>query len=191
MSVWLLQSSMIHNAHLQRLTQKARLQVLRVNGGNTTAKMLFGIATHANIFIQWKLWMIQNGVPKQLDQMDQWKPLAGLMSTVTIFLRRQVPSILVKFGNFLTLKKESRLTFTMNIWAHFIKTWYILKATERYVLLVDCSYMSGWTNVGSIVWVRPETVLTDDEIQEIGQVYKTKLGWNFPNDFCVDRHGSD
>lgn len=71
------------------------------------------------------------------------------------------------------------------------ETWFILKATERYVLLVDCSYMSGWTNVGSIVWVRPEIVLSEEENEEIAQVYMKKLGWNFPEDFCVDRHGSD
>jgi len=41
------------------------------------------------------------------------------------------------------------------------ETWYILKATDRYVALVDCSYMSGWTNVGSILWVRPNLILTD------------------------------
>jgi|TARA_B110000285_G_C14608600_1_gene373896 SUMO ligase MMS21 Smc5/6 complex component len=71
------------------------------------------------------------------------------------------------------------------------ETWYLIKATDRYVLLVDCSYMSGWTNVGSIVWVRPEVVLTDDELAEIKSVYQKKLGWNFPEDFCVDRHGPD
>jgi hypothetical protein len=71
------------------------------------------------------------------------------------------------------------------------ETWYILKATDRYVLLVDCSYMSGWTNVGSIVWVRPNITLTDSELTTIAKVYKEKLGWNFPDDFCVDRHGDD
>lgn len=60
------------------------------------------------------------------------------------------------------------------------ETWYILKATKRYVVLVDCSYMNSWTNVGSIVWVRPEVVLTDDELAEISTVYNKKLGWNFP-----------
>lgn len=71
------------------------------------------------------------------------------------------------------------------------ETWFIIKATDRYVLLVDCSYMSGWTNVGSIVWVRPEITLTDDELEEMRQTYKGKLDWNFPEDFCVDRHESD
>ena len=70
------------------------------------------------------------------------------------------------------------------------ETWYILKATERYVLLVDCSYMSGWTNVGSIVWARPEVVLSETELAEMTQVYKAKLGWNFPDDFCLDKHES-
>lgn len=69
------------------------------------------------------------------------------------------------------------------------ETWYLLKATERYVILVDCSYMSGWTNVGSILWVRPEVVLTDQEMDDIAKVYKAKLNWNFPGDFCADQHG--
>jgi len=49
--------------------------------------------------------------------------------------------------------------------------------------------MSGWTNVGTILWVRPEVVLTDDEMKDIAAVYKAKLGWNFPEDFCADTHG--
>ena len=69
------------------------------------------------------------------------------------------------------------------------ETWYLLKATERYVVLVDCSYMSGWTNVGSILWVRPEVVLTEQEMTDIAAVYKKKLNWNFPGDFCADQHG--
>jgi hypothetical protein len=69
------------------------------------------------------------------------------------------------------------------------ESWFILKATDNYVLLVDCSYMSGWTNVGSIVWVRPQHVLSDTEMGEITKVYKQKLNWNFPGDFCEDRHG--
>lgn len=60
------------------------------------------------------------------------------------------------------------------------ETWYILKATERYVVLVDCSYMNGWTNVGSILWVRPQVVLTETEMSDIAKVYKKKLNWNFP-----------
>lgn len=70
------------------------------------------------------------------------------------------------------------------------ETWYILKSTERYVVLVDCSYMSGWTNVGSILWVRPHIELTDQEMSDIGVVYQKKLGWNFPGDFCKDKHES-
>jgi len=50
--------------------------------------------------------------------------------------------------------------------------------------------MSGWTNVGSIVWVRPEVVLSETELAEMTQVYKAKLGWNFPDDFCLDKHES-
>lgn len=69
------------------------------------------------------------------------------------------------------------------------ETWYILKATDKYVVLVDCSYMSGWTNVGSILWVRPEYTLTDAEMKDIAAVYKAKLGWNFPDEFCNDKHG--
>lgn len=51
--------------------------------------------------------------------------------------------------------------------------------------------MSGWTNVGSILWVRPNHVLTDDEKSEIAAVYKAKLGWNFPDEFCKDHHESE
>jgi len=40
--------------------------------------------------------------------------------------------------------------------------------------------MNGWTNVGSIVWVRPEVVLTQPEMAEIKQVYKAKHNWDFP-----------
>jgi len=40
--------------------------------------------------------------------------------------------------------------------------------------------MSGWTNVGSILWVRPKHVLTPEEMTEIATVYKEKLNWNFP-----------
>lgn len=71
------------------------------------------------------------------------------------------------------------------------ETWYILKATERYVVLVDCSYMNGWTNVGSILWVRPELTLTGSEMEDIKVVYKNKLNWNFPEQFCKDQHGSE
>lgn len=60
------------------------------------------------------------------------------------------------------------------------ETWYILKSSENYVVLVDCSYMSGWINVGSILWVRPKHVLTDAEMGEVAKVYKTKMNWNFP-----------
>jgi hypothetical protein len=70
------------------------------------------------------------------------------------------------------------------------ETWYILKATPRYVILVDCSYMMDWTNVGSIVWVRPNIELTDTELAEIKTVYQAKLGWSFPDQFCHDRHGA-
>ena len=69
------------------------------------------------------------------------------------------------------------------------ETWYILKATDRYVVLSYCSYMSGWTNVGSIIWVRPELTLNGEELAEITKVYKEKLDWNFPEEFCEDRHG--
>jgi hypothetical protein len=71
------------------------------------------------------------------------------------------------------------------------ETWYLLKATDRYLVLVDCSYMMTWTNVGSILWVRPEVVLTDKEMADIAVVYKEKLGWSFPEEFCNDRHGRD
>ena len=51
--------------------------------------------------------------------------------------------------------------------------------------------MSGWTNVGSILWVRPEHVLTEEETTEIAAVYKQKMGWNFPEDFCKDHHDKE
>lgn len=70
------------------------------------------------------------------------------------------------------------------------ETWYILDSTDNYVILLDCSYMSGWTNVGSILWVRPETTLTDQEMSDIARVYKAKTGWNFPEDFVTDTHGA-
>lgn len=68
------------------------------------------------------------------------------------------------------------------------ETWYILDSTDRYVVLVDCSYMFAWTNVGSIVWVRPHVELTDAELSAISAAY-ARIGWNFPADFCKDRHG--
>ena len=70
------------------------------------------------------------------------------------------------------------------------ETWYLLKATDKYVLLVDCSYMMGWTNVGSIVWVRPGHNLTDTENSDIAKVYKEKVGWEY-DDFCYDKHGPE
>eukprot|EP00040_Diaphanoeca_grandis_P042201 m.264390 g.264390 ORF g.264390 m.264390 type:complete len:307 (-) comp55892_c0_seq1:193-1113(-) len=69
------------------------------------------------------------------------------------------------------------------------ESWFIIDATDRYVLLVDCSYMMSWVNVGSIVWVRPNITLTTAETTAITNVYKETLGWNFSS-FCVDRHGS-
>jgi len=69
------------------------------------------------------------------------------------------------------------------------ETWYILKKAPRYVVLVDCSYMGGWTNVGSILWVRPNVTLSASEMAEIKTVYHERMGWNFPDDFCKDQHG--
>jgi len=60
------------------------------------------------------------------------------------------------------------------------ETWYILKSTDQYVVLVDCSYMSGWTNVGSILWVRPKHILTDQEMSDIADVYQKKVGLEIP-----------
>jgi len=51
--------------------------------------------------------------------------------------------------------------------------------------------MNGWTNVGSILWVRPELTLTGSEMEDIKVVYKNKLNWNFPEQFCKDQHGSE
>jgi len=70
------------------------------------------------------------------------------------------------------------------------ESWYLLKTTDQYVILVDCSYMSGWINVGSILWVRPNYKLSDTEMSDIAAVYKAKMGWNFPEDFCADVHNS-
>jgi len=70
------------------------------------------------------------------------------------------------------------------------ETWYILDSKpDRYVVLVDCSYMFSWTNVGSILWVRPNVVLTQAEMDDIAAVYKKVMGWNFPEDFCPTQHG--
>lgn len=69
------------------------------------------------------------------------------------------------------------------------ETWYIIQATENWVALVDCSYMSGWTNVGSILWVKPEYTLSATDMSTLTALYKQKLGWNFPGDFCKDKHG--
>lgn len=49
--------------------------------------------------------------------------------------------------------------------------------------------MSGWTNVGSILWVKPNYTLTDSEMASIKRVYKAKMDWNFPEEFCGDVHG--
>ena len=67
----------------------------------------------------------------------------------------------------------------------------MLGGNEFYSLVYVCSYMGPWTNVGSIVWVRPGHVLTDAEMSDIAATYKKKLGWNFPEDFCVDLHESE
>ena len=32
--------------------------------------------------------------------------------------------------------------------------------------------------------------MTDTEMSEIAAVYKAKLNWNFPDDFCKDQHGT-
>jgi len=70
------------------------------------------------------------------------------------------------------------------------ESWFILKATDNYVLLGDCSYMLSWIDVGSIVWVRPGHKLTDKENADIKEQYKTKMGWDYDT-FCYDKHGSD
>jgi len=70
------------------------------------------------------------------------------------------------------------------------ESWFLLQATDNYVLLGDCSYMMAWINVGSIVWVRPGHTLTDAENAAIKEQYRTKLGWDYEA-FCYDKHGSD
>lgn len=69
------------------------------------------------------------------------------------------------------------------------ESWFIFEATDNYVLLGDCSYMMNWIDVGSIVWVRPGHVLSDEENARIKSVYADKLGWEF-DDFCYDTHDS-
>jgi len=69
------------------------------------------------------------------------------------------------------------------------ETWFLLDAVEdKYILLVDCSYMDTWIDVGSIVWVRPGVVLSDEDNANIAAVYMDKLGWDY-GDFCYDTHG--
>ena len=70
------------------------------------------------------------------------------------------------------------------------ETWYILATDENFVVLVDCSYMSGWTNVGSILWVKPQYGLSDIDTEKIAEVYMNALGWVYPDDFCYDTHGN-
>jgi hypothetical protein len=72
------------------------------------------------------------------------------------------------------------------------ETWYILEATDRYVVLLDCSYMAGETNVGSILWVRPEVdELTPAEMTAVGAAYLDAGlpadSWTFPRDFLEDK----
>lgn len=71
------------------------------------------------------------------------------------------------------------------------ETWYIVATDEHYVIVDYCSYMSGWTNVGSILWVKPEYTLTDADHEKISEVHMDTLGWSYPNEFCYDRHGDD
>jgi len=104
---------------LLKLIQKAPLPVLRESGGNTTERMLFGIATHVNISTPWKLSMILSGVPRQLDLMAQLKLLAGHMITAMIYSLKPVQNISVRSGNFPIPKKENKLTYTTNIWDLF------------------------------------------------------------------------
>jgi len=76
------------------------------------------------------------------------------------------------------------------------ETWTIIDANDRYVLLFDCSRMSGWTLAGSIIWVNAAIgKLTDDDMKAIGVAYAAAgfpestgdQGWSFPNDFLQDR----
>jgi len=69
------------------------------------------------------------------------------------------------------------------------ESWYILSANQRYVILVYCSYINTWINVGSIVWVRPDTILSQNELNYISNIYNDTLGWKFPQQFCQTQHG--
>merc|ERR550539_526561 len=68
------------------------------------------------------------------------------------------------------------------------ETWTVLDSTDRYALIYVCSLMFSWTNVGSIIWTKPDVILTEEEMINIKRVYDLKLGWNFPTDFCTDDH---
>lgn len=119
MTAWLSLSLMTLFALLLKSIQKAQLPVLRESGGNTTERMLFGIATHANISIPWKLLMILSGVLRQLDLMAQLKLLAGHMITAMTYSLKLIQNISVRSGNFPIPKKENKLIFTTNIWDLF------------------------------------------------------------------------
>lgn len=64
------------------------------------------------------------------------------------------------------------------------ETWFILEATERYVVVAVCSWISSWTNVDNPVWVRPNVTLTAAEMKSIAAVSQRALGWMFPDQFC-------
>jgi len=70
------------------------------------------------------------------------------------------------------------------------ESWYILSSSvDRYVVLGACSFISTWTNVASIVWVRPNVTLTQMELDDISDLYGVNLGWEFPKQFCEPQHG--
>ena len=72
------------------------------------------------------------------------------------------------------------------------ETWYILSyKRDAWVVLVDCSYMGGWTNVGSILWARPGYELDKDDEEKIATVDREKMGWSFPDQFCKNRSGPE
>merc|ERR1719411_915678 len=56
------------------------------------------------------------------------------------------------------------------------ETWTVLDSTDRYALIYVCSLMFSWTNVGSIIWTKPNVILTEEEMTNIRRVYDLKLG---------------
>jgi len=70
------------------------------------------------------------------------------------------------------------------------ETWYLVRAAPKYAVVAFCSYMLSWTNVGSIVWVRPGHELTAAEHREVRTLYRERFNMSYDT-FCEVRHGED